>query len=143
MRSRIPKQQLELLANVPLFSSCSQSELRLIAQLGTPVEVEKGALLTTQGKPGSEFFLVLSGRASCQVRGKEIVRFGPGDYFGELALLHGGIRTADVVALSPMELLVLDAREFRSMVMETPTIAVKMLGRLAERLMSNDARHSD
>lgn len=143
MRSRIPKEQIDLLHAVPLFSSCSHGELRAIAQLGTPVEAEKGAVLTEDGQPGREFFLVLEGRASCRVRGKEVNRFGAGDYFGELALLHGGIRTADVVAATPMELLVLDAREFRSMLMTTPSIGVKMLAHLAERLTEADAQYTN
>ena len=142
MRHRIPKQQIDLLKAVPLFSGCSQSDLRAIAQLGTPVSVERGELLTAQGSVGREFFLVLSGIASCRVGKREIAEFTTGGYFGELALLHGGIRTADVVAETDMELLVLDAREFRSMLMTTPGIGVKMLARLAERLADADAHYS-
>jgi CRP-like cAMP-binding protein len=134
MAGRIPNKQIEFLAKVPLFSSCSRNELRAIAQLGTPVDAEEGVYLTQEGKPGREFFLVLDGVASCRVGDKEITRFRTGGYFGELALLHGGIRTADIVALTPMELLVFDAREFRSMLMTTPSIGVKMLTNLAERL---------
>ena len=143
MRSRIPKQQIELLSRVSLFSACSQNELRAIAQLGTPVSAEKGAVLIQKGRPGSEFFLVLSGNASCTIGKHDVVKFTKGSYFGELALLHGGIRTANVEATSPMELLVFDAREFRSMLMTTPSICVKMLTRLAERLSVADARYSD
>jgi CRP-like cAMP-binding protein len=134
MAGRIPSNQIEFLAAVPLFSGCSRHELRAIAQLGTPVDAEEGAYLTEEGKPGREFFLVLDGVASCRVRNKEVTRFRTGGYFGELALLHGGIRTADVVAVTPMELLVFDAREFRSMLMTTPSIGVKMLTNLAQRL---------
>ena len=143
MRNRIPKQQLDMLAAVPLFSACTQGELRSIAQLGTPVDAEEGALLTQRGKPGREFFLVLDGKAACRVGRREVGRFGPGDYFGELALLHGGIRTADVVATSPMSLLVLDQREFRSMLTTTPTVGVKMLAHVAERLSDADAQLTD
>jgi CRP-like cAMP-binding protein len=142
MRSRIPKEQIELLGNVPLFSSCSQHELRSIAQLGTPVDAEEGAVLTQQGKPGREFFLVLDGTASCRVGSKEVKRFRTGGYFGELALLHGGIRTADVVAVTPMALLVFDSREFRSMLTTTPSIGVKMLANLAERLTDADSQYT-
>jgi len=142
MRSRIPKEQIEHLGRVPLFSGCSQRELRAIAQLGTPVDAEEGAVLTQQGKPGREFFLVLDGVASCRVGSKEVRRFRAGGYFGELALLHGGIRTADVVAVTPMELLVFDAREFRSMLTTTPSIGVKMLANLAERLTEADAQYT-
>jgi CPA2 family monovalent cation:H+ antiporter-2 len=134
MSARIPSKQIEFLAAVPLFSGCSRHELRAIAQLGTPVDAEEGAYLTEEGKPGREFFLVLGGVASCRVHDKEVKQFEAGGYFGELALLHGGLRTADVVAITPMQLLVFDAREFRSMLMTTPNIGVKMLSNLAERL---------
>ena len=143
MRPRIPKQQIDLLKAVPLFSGCSQGELRAIAQLGTPVDVEKGEVLTEQGSAGREFFLVLSGVASCRVGKRQVAQFTTGSYFGELALLQGGVRTADVVAETDMELLVLDAREFKSMLMTTPGIGVKMLARLAERLADADAHYSD
>lgn len=143
MRHRIPKEQIDLLSNVSLFAGCSQAELRTIASLGTPVSAEPGAVLTEKGKPGREFFLVLSGRALCHVGRKEVAKFTTGSYFGELALLHGGYRTATVTADTDMELLVLDAREFRSMLMTTPSIGVKMLARLAERLSQADARLSN
>ncbi|HEY1831514.1 MAG TPA: cyclic nucleotide-binding domain-containing protein [Acidimicrobiales bacterium] len=143
MRHRVPKQQVDLLGQVPLFSGCSQGELRAIAQLGTPVSAEAGTVLTKKGKPGSEFFLVLDGVASCRIGRREVAEFTTGGYFGELALLHGGIRTADVVAETDMELLVLDSREFRSMLMTTPSIGVKMLARLSQRLALADSRYSD
>jgi CRP-like cAMP-binding protein len=142
MRSRIPKEQIELLGKVPLFSACSQHELRAIAQLGTPVEADVGAVLTQQGKPGREFFLVLDGVASCRVGSKEVKKFRTGGYFGELALLHGGLRTADVVAVTPMELLVFDAREFKTMLTTTPNIGLKMLENLATRLTEADAQYT-
>ncbi len=100
-------------------------------------------MLIKNGKPGREFFLVVSGTASCRVGRREVATFGAGSYFGELALLYGGIRTADVIAATPMELLVFDAREFRSMLMNTPGVCVKMLARLAERLTESDSRYSD
>jgi trk system potassium uptake protein TrkA len=141
--NRIPAKQVELLSKVPLFAACSRNELRDIAKLGTPIEVDEGAYLTKESKPGREFFLVLDGTASCRVRKKEVRRFRPGGYFGELALLSGGVRTADVVASTPMELLVFDGREFRSMLMTTPSVGVKMLANLAERLTSADGQYSD
>jgi CRP-like cAMP-binding protein len=143
VRSRIPKQQIELLGQVALFSGCSQSELRAIAQLGAQVSADPGEVLTVQGKPGREFFLIISGDAVCKVGRRVVDQFATGSYFGELALLHGGYRTATVEALTTMELLVLDAREFRSMLMTTPTICLKMLARLAERIAVADAQYTD
>ena len=138
MRDRIPKEQIELLKEVPLFSLCSQKELRAIAKLGVTVEIGMGTVLTTKGQPGSEFFLVLEGEASCRVGRREVRRFGPGEFFGEMALLYGGVRTADVVALSDMRLLVLNSREFRSMLLTTQMIDIKMLANLARRLSEAD-----
>jgi len=138
MRGRIPKQQIDLLRAVPLFSSCSQNELRTIAQLGSQIYPEEGTVLTKRGKIGREFFLVLEGIAACLIDQREVRRFGPGEFFGEMALLSGGVRTADVVAMSEMVLLNLDAREFRTMITTSPEIGIKMLANLAERLSDAD-----
>lgn len=142
MLGGIPKQQIELLKAVPLFSSCSRDELRAIARLGTAIDVAEGTVLTKKGKRGHEFFLVLDGVASCRVGRREVRRFGPGQYFGELALLYGGVRSADVVATSEMRLLVLNAREFKTMLTATPYVGVKMLANLAERLSEADKAYT-
>ncbi len=142
MLGGIPKQQLELLKAVPLFSSCSRDELRAIARLGTAIDVAEGAVLTKKGKRGHEFFLVLDGIASCRVGRREVRRFGPGQYFGELARLYGGVRSADVVATSEMQLLVLNAREFKTMLTATPHVGIKMLANLAERLSEADKAYT-
>jgi len=142
MRSRIPKHQLDLLASVPLFAGCTQNELRDIAQLGTPISVVADVELIRAGKPGSEFFLVVDGQASCRIHKKEIKRFSAGSYFGEMALLSGGLRSADVVTLTPMDLVVFDSREFRSLLMSSPKICLKMLSTLAERLIAADLQPS-
>jgi CRP/FNR family transcriptional regulator, cyclic AMP receptor protein len=138
VRVRIPKQQIDFLHEVPLFSLCSEKELREIAQLGTEFEADAGRVLTARGQPGHEFFLVLEGVASCRIGEREVRRFGPGEFFGEMALLYGGVRTADVVATSNMRLLVLNAREFRSMLSTAKVIDMKMLANLAQRLSEAD-----
>jgi len=134
MTRRIPKKELDLLGQVPLFSTCSQRELREIAKLGTPVEVDEGRVLTKQGTPGREFFLVLDGKAECVRSRKHVADFGPGDYFGELALIEGGTRTATVTAVTPMELLVLSTSEFASLIRSSSSITIKMLTGLARRV---------
>lgn len=142
MRDRIARRELDMLADVPLFSSCSQSELRQIARLGTPVTVPVGTLLTTEGRAGREFFLVLEGTAECMVGGRHAAQFGPGDFFGELSLLDGGPRTATVTASTSMEVMVLDAREFSSLLAASPSITSKVLATLARRLRAADAARS-
>lgn len=122
-----------MLHEVPLFSSCTRSELKSIANLGTRATVREGKVLTEQGRPGREFFLVVSGTARCLINGREVARFGPGDFFGEMALLDGQPRSATVLATSPMDVLVLDRREFSTLLDESPTIARKLLQAMATR----------
>lgn len=139
MRDRIARRELDMLAAVPLFSACSQAELRQIARLGTPVSVTAGTVLTVEGRPGREFFLVIDGSADCAIGGVHAASFGPGDFFGELSLLDGGPRTATVTADSDMEVLVLDARELSSLLAASPSITGKVLATLARRLRAADA----
>lgn len=142
MRDRIARRELDMLAAVPLFSACNQSELRQIARLGTPVPIPAGRVLTTEGTPGREFFLIVNGTAECTIGGSHAARFVPGDFFGEMALLDGGPRTATVVAESDMEVIVLDAREFASLLAASPTISAKVMATLARRLRAADAARS-
>src|SRR5579862_8377645 len=127
MLNRVPKQVIENLARVPLFSTCTKGELRQIAQLGTEVAVPDGTAVTEQGKPGFEFCLVMGGKARCLVDGTQVAVFGPGDFFGEMALLDRGPRHATVVADGTLQLLVLDSREFSALLDTAPSIAKKLL----------------
>jgi CRP-like cAMP-binding protein len=137
MLHRVPKQVLDNLARVPLFSTCSKAELRSIAQLGTEVPMADGKMVTEQGKPGFEFCLVMSGKARCLVDGTQVAEFGPGDFFGEMALLDHGPRHATVIANGPLQLLVLDAREFSALLDTSPSIAKKLLTSFAARERAN------
>ena len=133
MARGIPRAVIDQLREVALLAQCNRSELRRIAQLGTHLSVRKGEVLTRQGRPGREFFLVRDGRARCLVDGTEVAELGPGDYFGEMALLDGGPRHATVIAEGPMEVLVLERREFWSLLDTAPSIAKKLLVALARR----------
>jgi CRP/FNR family transcriptional regulator, cyclic AMP receptor protein len=130
----VPRQVIEMLGAVPLFSACTKEELRAIASLGTEVNVRAGAVLTTQGTPGSQFFLVINGEALCDVDGRTVAKFGAGDFFGEMALLTKAPRSATVTATSDMTLLVLSPAEFASLLDDSPRIALNMLERLADRI---------
>jgi CRP-like cAMP-binding protein len=131
-----------MLHNVPLFSGCNKKELRSIAGLGAPVSVPDGTKLTEQGKPGFEFFLMIEGKAKCLIDGKVVATFGPGDFFGEMALLSRGPRHATVAADGPCEVLVLDGREFSGLLDTSPSIMRKLLVALAERERVNAGFHS-
>jgi CRP/FNR family transcriptional regulator, cyclic AMP receptor protein len=137
MARGIPKAVIEMLAAVPLLSACNKKELRQIAKLGTEIEVRDGEVLTEQGRPGREFFLVIDGKASCTVDATTVASFGPGDYFGEMALLERGPRHATVIAEGPMDVLVLETREFWGLVDAAPSIAKKLLVAFAQRERAN------
>jgi CRP-like cAMP-binding protein len=132
------REQIELLGAVPLFSLTSKKNLRRIAQQFKTRNVPEGKQLTEQGEYGREFYVVISGSARCDVDGREIRKFGPGSFFGELALLAGGPRSATIIAETPMELLVLDRRDFTILVRVVPDVAVNMLASLAARLQEAD-----
>ncbi|MHB8682448.1 MAG: cyclic nucleotide-binding domain-containing protein, partial [Acidimicrobiales bacterium] len=122
MRSA-PKSALQALREVPLFDRCTDKELRALANLGTAIELPEGESLTRPGQRGQEFFILLSGKARCTVDGHEMAIFGPGDFFGEMSLLDGKPRSAEVVTMSEVEALVLDRREFLRFVETSPAIA--------------------
>jgi CRP/FNR family cyclic AMP-dependent transcriptional regulator len=138
----IPKQVIEMLGQVPLFSSCTKDQLRTIALQGTKLQMAEGRVLTRQGGLQEEFFLVLAGNAICLVDDEEVARFGPGDFFGEMTLLDRGPRTATIIATSPIDVLVLDRREFRTVVENAPGLAWKLLTGMAARLRAAQASHS-
>src|SRR3974390_518820 len=134
MASQTVKAQLELLRSVPLFSLTPQKQLRAIAEQCRSRQGRAGTRLTQQGKNGREFFLVVSGTALRVVDGREIRKFAPGSFFGELGLLNGHPRAATIVADTPMELLVLDRRDFNALLRSAPDVAIGLLSSLATRL---------
>ena len=103
------------------------------------VTVEAGSVLIPEGRPGREFFVVKDGEATCSIRGLTRARFEPGDFFGEMALLDGGPRTATVTADTTMELMVFGATEFRSMLENSVGVRQRLLIEMARRLRQADA----
>jgi CRP/FNR family transcriptional regulator, cyclic AMP receptor protein len=131
-------QKLDMLATVPLFSGCSKKELRTIATLADEIDLRQGKVLTRQGSPGREFFVLLEGTVEVVRDGKSITTLQGGDFFGELALISNIPRTATVTATSPIRALVVVGRDFRRLLQEDADIAVKVLGTMAERMPPAD-----
>ena len=119
------------MAQVPMFTACTKKELHAIERLTTQQSVPAGKTLTREGEGGSEFAIILEGNAR---NGREIGRLGPGDYYGEIALLDPGIRTATVTAETPMTLALLTPAEFSQALDEVPALAHKILRGLARRV---------
>jgi CRP-like cAMP-binding protein len=126
--------RIDRLQETSLFSNCTKDELRTIASLTSMKDVEQGVVLAEQGTAGREFFVVTDGSATATRNGERLAELGPGSFFGELALLDGGPRTATVVADTAMTLLVLSRREFQSLQLSAPSVAHKMLVELGARL---------
>ena len=127
------------LKDIWLFSSCSASELRKIRGSLDELVVAKGKILVEEGRIGMEFFIIVSGTAAVTREGKKVATLGPGDHFGELALLDRRPRSASVVSETEMDLLVLSQRQFNSLLESVPTIARKMLSAMSVRLREADA----
>jgi CRP/FNR family cyclic AMP-dependent transcriptional regulator len=132
--------KLDHLANTWLFSNCSGRELRLVARASDEITVPAGKVLCEEGRPGREFFVILSGRAAVRRHGRKVATLGPGDYFGELALLDRLPRSATVVAETDMDLLVLSQSAFNGVIDSVPQIARKLMAAMAGRLREADRR---
>jgi len=133
------KASTDHLVAVPLFSALGKSDLQAVLQASDEIDAEPGRELTTEGRVGHEFFLILEGQAEVRRGGERVTTLGPDDYFGELALLDHGPRSATVIAETDMKLLVLGQREFAGLVETVPGLAAKLLPGLAHRLREVDA----
>lgn len=135
-----PRKELDYLRTVPLFSALSRRELEQVLRVAEQLDVSAGDELVTEGRIGREFFLILSGRAVVRRHQRKVAELGPGQWFGELALLDNEPRSATVRALTDMRLLVLGQAEFAGVVQTLPGIAAKLLYGMAHRLREADAR---
>src|ERR1700756_2771632 len=130
--ARNPK--VELLGGVPLFSRCSKRDLGEIAALVDEVDLPSGRTLTREGGRGREFVVLAEGIADVEQDGERVNTLGPGDFFGEIALVTGGPRTATVTTRSPVRALVLTSSAFRSLLRRDPRIKQRVLAAAALRL---------
>ena len=131
--------KIELLKRVPLFAGCSKGELRELAKSADELDIREGTVLTREGRLAREFFVLIEGTARVTKAGKKIADLGAGDWFGEIALITKSPRTATVTATSSMDILVITDRRFHSVVETMPSIALKVLATVGDRL-SHDAR---
>ena len=131
---------IDHLQQVQLFAACSRKDLHLVARRAEDVRVAAGKALISEGETGHEFFVILDGTATVSRQGNKIATLGPGDAFGELALLERAPRNSTIVAETDMELVVLGQREFAGLIDEVPGFARKLLAGMAKRLRDADAR---
>jgi CRP/FNR family transcriptional regulator, cyclic AMP receptor protein len=123
----------ELISRAPIFSQCSKGELQEIAAIADEIDIAEGKELTTEGSPGREFFVIIDGTASVAQDGKQINDLGPGDFFGEVALVKDTPRTATVTATSPVRALVVTRQNFKRLIDRQPDIERTVLKALVDR----------
>jgi len=128
------------LSKIWLFSTCSSRELRTIRRALEEVTVPPQRVLCEQGSIGREFFLIVKGTAAVRRNNRKIATLGPGQYFGELALLDRRPRSATIVSETEMLLLVLGQRQFNGVLDAIPAMSRKLLAAMATRVREADAR---
>lgn len=124
----------EQLAAIPLFDTLPDEERSQIATWFQPRTVGPGQVITGEGGFGYTFFILEDGTAAVTSGDKQVGMLGPGDYFGEMAILGDGRRMATVTTTSDVTLLVLFGTEFRPLQQELPDIAARIEEKMRERL---------
>jgi CRP/FNR family transcriptional regulator, cyclic AMP receptor protein len=126
--------KINILAEVPLFAGLSKRELGEIARLVTEVHYQPGEHLTREGESGREAMVVLDGNGTVRRGGRKIAAVSPGDVVGEMSLVSHRPRNATVRADTAITALVMNTREFSSLLDEHPQVSLKILRTVADRL---------
>lgn len=126
--------KVDLIKRVPLFSSVSKAELAEVASIADEIDLPEGKVLIREGDTGREFFVLIEGTAQVERGGRKVAKLGPGDFFGEIALIAKTPRNATITTTSPVRALVITDRAFRSLLDHSPKIQVAVLLALAERI---------
>jgi CRP/FNR family cyclic AMP-dependent transcriptional regulator len=129
----------EALRKVPLFAGLSNEDLERLARQMKERRFPEGATVTSEGAGGAGFFVIIDGNATVAVGDEERARLGPGDHFGEIALIDEGMRSATINAETELLCYGMTAWEFRPFVEEHPEVAWVMLQTMARRLRESQA----
>jgi CRP-like cAMP-binding protein len=127
-----PSPDLVALRQIRFFRYLTDADLSRLARIGRRRSYAAGEVIVEKGSDRGGLFVVLSGAA--EVEAVTVHPLGPGDFFGEIALLEGTLRTATVRATQPLRAMVFEAMDFRAFLIENPSVAVTLLEGVAERL---------
>jgi len=130
---------VDALRSVSLFADLDDSELAQVALLFKQRRFSAGDTVVMEGADGAAFFLIESGEATVSVRGTERAGLGPGDHFGEIALIDEGVRSATITATTDLVCYGLTLWEFRPLVLENGNIGWKLLHSLAKKLRTAES----
>ena len=134
---------LEYLRKVPIFKGLPAKELEFIARSVKERVYEPAAVIVKQGDPGVGFFMIMEGRVDVGHDGHKIREMGPGEFFGEMALMEERIRTATVTAKERTRCLQLVRWDFRALLKENPDLAVRMLEVVVQRMREHPLTHEN
>ena len=124
----------ELIKQVPLFSDLDKRELQGLASSMKERNFDVGDTIAVEGQSGVGFFIIDEGEATISVKGEDLNTLGHGDYFGEVALIDDGARTATITAKSPLKCYGITSWEFKPLVEANADLAWKMLQTMAKQL---------
>ena len=130
--------KLDLIKGAPLFEHCSKKDLQSIAQIADELDIRAGKVLIQEGERGREFFVIVSGEVEVRRKGRKAATLGPGSFFGEMALLSKIPRAATVTAVTPLDVLVITDRAFLGLLERLPSLCLKVVRTLAERVGANE-----
>jgi CRP-like cAMP-binding protein len=128
---------------VPLFAHCTAKQIQFIATQVEDMDFPTGRVLCKEGQSGGDFFLLIDGAADVTRKGRRIAKMVPGDFFGEIAVVDGGPRTATVTTTESTRCLVLGPRQFQNVVHQNVDIAHSVMKALTLRLREAGAAKSD
>jgi CRP-like cAMP-binding protein len=123
----------DVLAAVPAFAGCSRKEIRRVARYTLEERHPQGTVLIDEGTGGDEFYVIVEGHVEVLQGGEVVNTLGPGQFFGEVALLGHATRNATIRAATPVRLLLLPARSFRSLIGRDPAIFDQVVDALEQR----------
>lgn len=130
----------EVLAKVPLFSMLSKKDLDRLAGQAHDRTFPAGTVLSEEGETGVTFGVIVEGRAAVNVRGRPVRTLGPGDYFGEMALIDHSYRSASITAETEVHCLLFVAWVFRPFALEHPESAWALLEIMVQRVREAESR---
>jgi CRP/FNR family cyclic AMP-dependent transcriptional regulator len=133
---------VESLRTVPLFADLSPRDLKHLSASMNEMSFGPGDVVVSQGKGGVGFFVILDGQAKVSQDGEERALLGPGDYFGEMALIDGDDRAASVHAEGQLRCAAMTAWNFRPFVKDHPDVAWSLLTALVKRVRQAQARNT-
>jgi CRP-like cAMP-binding protein len=131
----------ELIAGCPLFTGLDSDQVATVAEEATEVEFPAGRVIARQGEVGTGFFIVADGRVRVVRDGETIATLGPGEFFGELSVLDGQPRVAQVVTEGVTRCLALASWDFERVLLEHPRVALGIVRGLAGRLRAVTEAH--